>query len=97
WPRDWSSDVCSSDLDIMSYRFNCVANILIICFICKLSVRTGSTSKIFETSRTCYRSSEQKSLSVIARVFSCDDDLIAVRRQKSRSEERRVGKEYRYG
>src|SRR5207253_6295220 len=91
WPRDWSSDVCSSDL---SFKFTLRIKSLSVCYSFHFF---GSF---------CFNSSTGAKRSPI---FSTRDNVLADRnfsesaffffRQfaTSRSEERRVGKDCRFG
>src|SRR5690625_5819482 len=74
WPRDWSSDVCSSDLIVSLQGFlprN--SRSALLCLVERLSAKKPCKLTIRQYSNSCVRSS----------------------RTRSRSEERRVGKEGR--
>src|SRR5690349_22717145 len=78
--RDWSSDVCSSDLspDIKNHQIE-VLNGVQCCFEC---LKSGRDDCHYDT---------------LARCSNCElEELVCVRLNAFRSEERRVGKECRY-
>src|SRR5207253_8056812 len=89
WPRDWSSDVCSSDLAATNFRN-------VSSLICSAGGNwPGDTSdsssatvvtKVSSSARAAWRTS---AFGLAAKAAS------AARADLSRSEERRVGKEWR--
>src|SRR5207253_5570665 len=81
WPRDWSSDVCSSDLS---------GNPLHLLVDHDLSVRNGSTLNAFLGSHLSAGNL------LIGNIANSGGGTVIVDGQQ-RSEERRVGKECRLG
>src|SRR5207249_5417767 len=88
--RDWSSDVCSSDLDIEQYR-------AFLGHLGKLGIPVANYD--FHPGNT-YTTAQVERRGYVAREFNLDDFRKRVEKQRfereySRSEERRVGKEGR--
>src|SRR5207253_6144048 len=91
WPRDWSSDVCSSDLLVDAHEPDDLAI---------LGDRANGSADVgaFEKEIQHRRSRERDAESEQARVADIDAADLEHRQPHSdvRSEERRVGKEGRY-
>src|SRR5690625_6360592 len=65
WPRDWSSDVCSSDLIIWIYfsiagLFAIIATLPVVCLQLWLFIRPGLTQQERRASLSYIRSEERR-------------------------------------
>src|SRR5207253_7518047 len=90
WPRDWSSDVCSSDLELTEIPN--VGRVL------NRSAAEGGPSRASDGLSTRPTSHLEQRAHRILVVDTLDGlGQEAADRERLRSEERRVGKECRYG
>src|SRR5439155_15789142 len=87
WPRDWSSDVCSSDLTLVGERVK----------LAVFAARVDAGGKITQQRAIELTSSERtvEMLRIDARQHRAQAAVDHFFSQSRRSEERRVGKEWR--
>src|SRR5207253_6109593 len=83
WPRDWSSDVCSSDLDRLEQILQILAKYNIV-FV----IDDSGSMEIEENGSTRWDQALEALQIIVPMASKYDDDGV-------RSEERRVGKECR--
>src|SRR5207253_6110770 len=96
WPRDWSSDVCSSDLLPAAWKSpdNSASRSQVFAgAIAASSLRRSSESDTFELQQTALVLDAERSVRADA---ICGNDAVT-RNDERRSEERRVGKGERGG
>src|SRR5690625_6339604 len=93
WPRDWSSDVCSSDLNL---------TFVVNCNLQRLDGPVRGNGKIIQELEAFFRGAGWNVIKVIwgrewDPLLNADKDraLVNLMNQTLRSEERRVGKEGR--
>src|SRR5207253_5888041 len=95
WPRDWSSDVCSSDLDVTITSMPLTVRLFLLSFVsatCIFAQVTDYTLKVdvpYVLIDVTVQDEHNKAVDDLSRQsFELYED--------GRSEERRVGKECRY-